>query len=137
MAIKWTAKMVETCEEEILAGTPIARIAELIGISEPSFYRHRLDDEEFDRTIARAQEAASEAEIDRTNALAKTATVDNWQLVQFQCRNAQWTAGKRKPKKYGDKVEQFISGPGGGPIQSAISVEFVKTGDSGTAQSKG
>jgi hypothetical protein len=44
---------------------------------------------------------------------------------------------KWNPKKYGDKLEQFISGPGGGPIQSAISVEFVKTGDSGTAQSKG
>ena len=118
--------MVETCEDEILAGTAIAEIAEMSGISDTSFYRHRLEDEEFERTITRAQEAASEAEIDRTNALAKTATMANWQLVQFQCRNAQWTAGKRKAKKYGDKVEQFISGPGGGPIQANVMVEFVK-----------
>lgn len=32
-----------------------------------------------------------------------------------------WTASKLKPKKYGDKMSQEISGPEGGPIQA---VEF-------------
>lgn len=40
-----------------------------------------------------------------------------------------WLMSKLAPKKYGEKVEQFISGPSGGPIQSAITVEFVKTGE--------
>lgn len=31
-----------------------------------------------------------------------------------------WIAGKLKPKKYGEKVSQEISGPGGGPIESLI-----------------
>ena len=33
---------------------------------------------------------------------------------------------KWNPRKYGDKVEH--TGPGGGPIQAAVTVEFVKTG---------
>jgi len=37
-----------------------------------------------------------------------------------------------KPKKYMDRLVQEVSGPGGGPIQAAISVEFVKV--DGTAK---
>lgn len=33
---------------------------------------------------------------------------------------------KWNPKKYGDKVQQEVSGPGGAPIQAQITVEFVK-----------
>jgi hypothetical protein len=29
-----------------------------------------------------------------------------------------WMAGKLRPKKYGDKVQQEISGPNGGPIET-------------------
>ncbi len=37
-----------------------------------------------------------------------------------------WLMSKLAPKKYGDKVEQFISGPNGAPIQAAVTVEFIK-----------
>jgi len=37
-----------------------------------------------------------------------------------------WLMSKLAPKKFGERVEQFISGPDGGPIQAAITVEFVK-----------
>jgi len=37
-----------------------------------------------------------------------------------------WLMSKLAPKKFGEKVEQFISGPDGGPLQTAITVEFVK-----------
>ncbi len=37
-----------------------------------------------------------------------------------------WVASKLLPKKYGEKVEQYISGPDGGPIQASITVELVK-----------
>jgi hypothetical protein len=33
---------------------------------------------------------------------------------------------KWNPKKYGDKVQQEISGKDGGPVQSSIMVEFVR-----------
>lgn len=39
---------------------------------------------------------------------------------------------KWNPRKYGDKVQQEVSGPEGGPIQAEITVKFVKApgGDS-------
>ncbi len=42
-----------------------------------------------------------------------------------------WVASKLLPKKYGDKLE--LGGPNGGPIQAAITVQFVKTGENGSS----
>ena len=36
-----------------------------------------------------------------------------------------WVASKLKAKKYGDKTQQEVSGPGGGPIENKWTVEFV------------
>lgn len=36
-----------------------------------------------------------------------------------------WVASKLKPKKYGEKVAQEISGPDGGDIPISIKIEFV------------
>ena len=74
---------------------------------------------------------------EKADGTKETVTLDQTDRTKIQIDTRKWLLSKLDPKKYGDKVEQFISGPGGGPIQSAISVEFVKTGDSGTAQSKG
>lgn len=37
-----------------------------------------------------------------------------------------WIASKILPKRYGDKITQEVTGADGGPIQAAITVEFVK-----------
>jgi hypothetical protein len=50
------------------------------------------------------------------------------QRSRLRVDTRKWLMSKLAPKKYGDKVEQFISGPGGGPIQSAIDVQFIRTG---------
>lgn len=36
-----------------------------------------------------------------------------------------WLASKMAPKKYGDKVQAEVSGPGGAPIAQSIAVTFV------------
>lgn len=107
--------MTDAFETGILEGVSIANICLEVGISEATFYRRRMHDSELESTIARAQEMASDANIDRTEELARTATAENWQVVQFQCRNAQWIAGKRKAKKYGERVAH--TGADGGAIQ--------------------
>ncbi|MFK3845296.1 terminase small subunit protein [Stenotrophomonas sp. NPDC078853] len=33
-----------------------------------------------------------------------------------------WVAAKLKPRKYGDKIQQELSGPGGGPVGVMVSV---------------
>lgn len=52
--------------------------------------------------------------------------LDQVERTRVQIDARKWLLSKLDPKKYGDKVEQFISGPEGGPIQAAITVEFVK-----------
>ena len=83
--------------------------------------------EQFSKAIARAGEDQMEYFRWRISKLNDTMKANNWQYVNAQIRNIQWLMGKIRPKAYGDKVEQFISGPEGRPIQSAITVEFVKS----------
>lgn len=115
--VEITQDQLNTILDAIVSGESICQVLDALGISRATFYRRRLDTPEFETTIARAQELAQEANVDRTEQLAMTATVENWQLVQFQCRNMQWVAGKRKPKKYGDNAKIALTGEDGGPIQ--------------------
>ncbi len=36
-----------------------------------------------------------------------------------------WAASKLKPKKYGDKVTQELTGKDGGPIESTVTINFL------------
>ncbi len=38
-----------------------------------------------------------------------------------------WVAAKLKPRKYGDRIAQEMSGPDGQPLQTSLTVEFVGT----------
>jgi hypothetical protein len=55
-------------------------------------------------------EARSDRDIEQCRAIAMTAKADNWQLAQMQIRTLQWEAGKRRPQKYGERIQQEISG---------------------------
>ena len=109
-AIQWTQEMQDAFVDGILAGKSIESIAKSVGISALSFYRHRLDSPEFEATIARVQEASQEREVDELIDLADTANEDNANAVKLRVWTRMWVAGKRKPKKYGDKIQQEHSG---------------------------
>lgn len=42
-----------------------------------------------------------------------------------------WLASKLKPKKYGDRVQQEVSGPNGGPVETVTRIEIVAPRDNG------
>lgn len=53
--------------------------------------------------------------------------------TRLQIDARKWYASKLAPKKYGDKVQQEVTGADGAPIQAAITIEFVKpNGNSGS-----
>lgn len=107
--------MIEAFEDGILEGVAISQICLNIGIAEVSFYRHRLEDADFESTIVRAQEQAQEVEVDRMLALADSADAENYNAIKLKIWARMWIAGKRKPKKYGDKMA--VTGADGGAIQ--------------------
>lgn len=53
---------------------------------------------------------------------------ENIQRSKLRVDVRKWYLSKIKPKKYGDKISQEVSGPGGGPVNHSITVEFVDAG---------
>ncbi len=87
----------------------------------------RRENPEFDAQYARAIEDRASVFFERGNDIAMAiSSPEEAQVARVQLDWLKWSAARLGPKQYGDKVEQFISGPGGGPIQASISVEFVK-----------
>lgn len=71
-----------------------------------------------DEIIAIADECVigEKIETNAEGAIVKKVTGDMIERSRLRVDARKWYAGKLKPKKYGDKVSQEISGPNGGPI---------------------
>lgn len=81
-------------------------------------------------------EIADERELERVEvdgvlmAIKYDAVAVNRNRLRVDARK--WAASKLKPKKYGEKVSQEISGPDGGPVQvDRIERRIVRPGDEG------
>lgn len=52
--------------------------------------------------------------------------------VQVDARK--WTLARMNPKKYGDRMTTELTGAGGGPVESNMTVTFVSTNSAGSDQ---
>lgn len=105
---------------------------------------------DFLNQYTRAKEESSDALIEEMVDIADDGTNDwmekvasdgehiGWQLngehvqrSRLRIETRKWIASKLKPKKYGDKISQEVSGPDGAPVQSETkwTVEFVNAPD--------
>lgn len=76
--------------------------------------------EAFQANYARAREDQADADADAINDIA-TRVIDGTvghQEARVAIDALKWTAGRRKPKVYGDRASLELSGPNGGPIQT-------------------
>lgn len=84
------------------------------------------DDSRNDYLIALAEEIsekpASEWTEDDIKVLAIKHSPENVQRARLRVDARKWIASKLKPKKYGDKVTQEVSGPDGTPIKAEWSI---------------
>jgi len=85
--------------------------------------------DEFRKQYTRARETGMEAMAEDILRIADSADGDNYNPAKLQVDTRKWLMSKMAPKKYGDKIENTLVGANGGAIQSAITVQFVKTGD--------
>lgn len=60
-----------------------------------------------------------------TEAGAEVVNHDHIARLRLRVEARKWVAAKLKPKKYGDKVETTVQGPGGGPMENKHTIEFV------------
>ncbi|KZX61293.1 hypothetical protein A3724_16610 [Alcanivorax sp. HI0033] len=117
-----------------LADKICARIAEgesLVRICKDPKMPHRStvlkwrgENDEFSDKYAHAYEMGADKAFEEMEELAATATPETVGVVKLQLDARKWTLARKMPKKYGDKVQQEITGAGGGPVRTESSIEW-------------
>ena len=107
-----------------------------LGAKHSTFLRWCDGDEKLADQYARARATGADAEFEDLSAIqaevperGPSGAVDAawvaWKRLQIG--TMRWQLGKKAAKKYGDKVTQEHTGPGGGPVQvQSIAIELVK-----------
>lgn len=75
---------------------------------------------EFSEQYARARAEQADAKFDELEELAATATPETASVVKLQVDTRKWVLSRMSPKKYGEKVQQEVSGSDGGPVQIQV-----------------
>ena len=83
---------------------------------------------EFSDQYARAREEQADAIADECLDIAENEP--DVQRARLKIDVRKWFASKMKPRKYGDRITQEHTGPGGGPIQNTWVVNPIKSGQS-------
>lgn len=136
-----TPEVVESICERLANGEPLRAICRDEGMPHWSTVYNWMDaDEEVFLRIARAREAGHDAIAEQCLDIADDSACDieetdtgtrvNSEVVQrskLRVETRLKLLAKWSPKKYGDKVQQEISGPNGGPVQSVIDVSGLST----------
>lgn len=66
------------------------------------------DRPEFRAQYARAREDQADTFVDEINDIADVATAQDWTVARLRVQTRQWAAGKLAPKKYGERLDQYI-----------------------------
>lgn len=98
----------------IAEGKSLRQIGDMDGMPTPSTVcLWALTDETFSEQYARAREIQAELQADELIAIADEATNETVQVAKLRIDTRKWTAAKLRPKKYGDKVTQEVTGKDG------------------------
>lgn len=116
----------ETICQRIAGGESLVDILKEKGMPHYStFMRWVADDEQLRENYARAREAQADSDADKINHIANAVLSGEYEpaAATVAINALKWTAAKRQPKKYGDKIDLNH----GGSIQiERIAVEFAK-----------
>lgn len=80
---------------------------------------------EFSKQYARAKEESADALLEDMLDIADETDSDNVQVARLRVDVRKWAASKLKPKKYGDKLQQELSGPDGKELPQSITISVV------------
>ena len=123
---KFLEALKETCN--------ITKACELSGLARTSAYDWKEEDPEFAADWQKALDVAADLLEDEAVRRARDGVnkpvFQGGQLVghvqEYSDTLMIFLLKGAKPKKYVERLQQEVSGPDGGPIQSAVTVEFVK-----------
>lgn len=111
--------------ERIMGGESLRSICEDAHMpSKFTVLKWLREKEDFSAHYARAKEEQADSLEDDILAIADLPLDPADKRVRIDARK--WIACKLKPRKYGDKVTQEVTGEGGGPVKNAVTIEFVR-----------
>lgn len=113
--------------EKLAEGRSLREICGKEGMpSRTTVFRWLYAHPEFSDQYARAKEEAAELFAEDILSIADGESEDSdVQRDRLRVDARKWIASKLKPKKYGDRVQQEITGANGGAIEQNWQVEFV------------
>jgi len=112
--------------EFITEGKAFYDAAAKVGLDKGVFYRLRANDAEFDELVTRAQERGQDALIDECRELSDQADEINYNAIKLKIWERQWTAAKRAPRTYGDKLDIKSDGKVTHEVGDSVSVLMAK-----------
>lgn len=138
----FTQEKANTICERIAGGESLRSICQDEGLPSITSVMRWLADENnaaFRAQYARAREAQADYMAEEILSIADDGLNDTYVDDEGRKRTDQdviarsrlrvearkWLASKMAPKKYGEKLQQEVSGPDGGPVSHSIKLEFV------------
>lgn len=118
--------------DRICAGESQVEIAQDIGVGIATLSRWIAADVERSARVREARISAARTYADMAEKQLKDAT-DPFGLAKAReiASHYRWKASKANPREYGDKVQQEVSGPNGGPVQ-VTQIQLIPMHDSRT-----
>ena len=122
--------------ERLAGGESLRSICRDDGMpAHPTVLLWARENPEFADQYARAREIGDDHEFEGLQDLADeepergpTGAVDSgwvaWQKNRIDVRK--WSLARKRPKKYGDKIETTVQGQDGGPVKMEATIRFVK-----------
>lgn len=90
-------------------GESLNRICKDDGMpSRVTVYAWCLRDQEFLNKYRAARDQQADSMVDDTQDIADNATSDTWTVARLQVQVRQWAAAKMAPRKYGERLDQYI-----------------------------
>lgn len=117
----YTEDLADSICRQIAAGSNLSRLGQDEAFpASDTLYRWRNEKPEFSGKYLRAREMRADSRSDRMDDYVSRMLGGELDpnAVRVALLNEQWQAGREAPKKYGDKIQQEISGPGGKPIET-------------------
>lgn len=120
---KYSSDLAERICLEIASGKSLREICAQKGMPDrQTILNWLLNRQDFSAKYAQAREAQADVMDELILQTAANCKPDTAMADRVKIGAYQWRASKLKPKVYGDKVEQTLQGPNGGPIQTEIAV---------------
>lgn len=119
----YTQEIADEICERLIGGESLRRICLDDHLPDArTVHRWLVVNEAFRQQYAHAKEIQADTKFEEAWEIASSATPEDVQVARLKVDTIKWQTGKLAPKKYGDKIQQEVSGPDGGPVMLVTGV---------------